>query len=99
MQNSRKSRKKEGCLLTKIRKPRRQPHPYFLDFLNPLNSLDSGYFDSGVIPPAALAASFCAFIFLVSSAFWTHTSALSTSALYCSDVSSRSAFSRISRFI
>src|ERR1700737_2494443 len=54
---------------------------------------------SVVIPPAVLAASLAAFIFLVSSAFWTQLSAVSTSFLYWSGLSSRSARSRISRFM
>jgi len=37
---------------------------------------------SGVIPPAVLAASLAAFIFLVSSAFCTQPSAVSMSFLY-----------------
>jgi disulfide bond formation protein DsbB len=41
-----------------------------------------GYFGaSWVIPPWVLAASLAAFIFLVSSAFWTQPSAVSTSFL------------------
>ena len=60
----------------------------------------SGYFvGSAMIPLLPLAASLAAFIFLVSSAFWTHPSAVSTSFLYWSGLSSKSARSRISRFM
>ena len=67
--------------------------------MRPLRITNVYFGASGVIPPAVLAASLAAFIFLVSSAFWTQPSAVSMSFLYWSGLSSRSARSRISRFM